>query len=52
MYGAKGRIYSFLPAKAGSGAQLALIFRCDFSPDKTRVLLSDLDLSSGICDSC
>jgi len=50
VYGAKGRIYSFLPAKAGSGATtLALNLSGAISRlDKTRVLLSDLDLSSGI----
>lgn len=50
IYGSKGRIYSFLPAKAGSGATtLALNLSGAISRlDKTRVLLSDLDLSSGI----
>ena len=50
VYGAKGRIYSFLPAKAGSGATtLALNLSGAISRlEKTRVLLSDLDLSSGI----
>jgi len=50
LYTAKGRIYSFLPAKAGSGATtMALNLSAALSrvPD-TRVLLSDLDLSSGI----
>jgi len=50
MYSAKGRIYSFLPAKAGSGATtLALNLSAALSRvGNTRVLLSDLDLSSGI----
>jgi pilus assembly protein CpaE len=50
LYSAKGRIYSFLPAKAGSGATtLALNLSAALSRvGKTRVLLSDLDLSSGI----
>src|SRR6476620_638854 len=50
IYGAKGRIYSFLPAKAGSGATtLALNLAGALARlGGTRVLLSDLDLSSGI----
>jgi len=50
MYSAKGRIYSFLPAKAGSGATtMALNLSAALSRvENTRVLLSDLDLSSGI----
>src|ERR1700730_6057740 len=50
LYTAKGRIYSFLPAKAGSGAStLALNLSGALARiDKTKVLLSDLDLSSGI----
>src|SRR5690242_20105289 len=46
LYTAKGRIYSFLPAKAGSGATtLALNLSGAISRlEKTRVLLSDLDL--------
>ena len=50
MYSAKGRIYSFLPAKAGSGATtMALNLSAALSRvGNTRVLLSDLDLSSGI----
>ncbi|HEY2845932.1 MAG TPA: hypothetical protein VGJ09_19885 [Bryobacteraceae bacterium] len=50
VYGAKGRIYSFLPAKAGSGATtLALNLAGALARlGGTRVLLSDLDLSSGI----
>src|ERR1043165_6044968 len=50
MYGAKGGIYSFLPAKAGSGATtLALNLSGAISRlAGTRVLLSDLGLSSGI----
>ncbi len=50
VYVAKGRIYSFLPAKAGSGATtMALNLAATLARvgDK-RVLLSDLDLSSGI----
>lgn len=50
LYTSKGRIYSFLPAKAGSGATtLALNLSGALArvSDK-RVLLSDLDLSSGI----
>ena len=50
VYVAKGRIYSFLPAKAGSGATtMALNLAAALArlSDK-RVLLSDLDLSSGI----
>jgi len=50
LYTAKGRIYSFLPAKAGSGATtMALNLSAALSRvGDTRVLLSDLDLSSGI----
>ncbi len=50
MYSAKGRIYSFLPAKAGSGATtMALNLSAALSRvANTNVLLSDLDLSSGI----
>jgi len=50
LYTAKGRIYSFLPAKAGSGATtMALNLSAALSRvANTRVLLSDLDLSSGI----
>src|SRR5450755_1707774 len=50
MYTAKGRIYSFLPAKAGSGATtMALNLSGALSRvPNTRVLLADLDLSSGI----
>lgn len=50
MYSSKGRIYSFLPAKAGSGATtMALNLSAALSRvGNTRVLLSDLDLSSGI----
>jgi pilus assembly protein CpaE len=50
LYTAKGRIYSFLPAKAGSGATtLALNLAGALSRvANTKVLLSDLDLSSGI----
>jgi pilus assembly protein CpaE len=50
LYTAKGRIYSFLPAKAGSGATtMALNLSAALSRvPNTRVLLSDLDLSSGI----
>ena len=50
LYSAKGRIYSFLPAKAGSGATtMALNLSAALSRvPNTRVLLSDLDLSSGI----
>jgi pilus assembly protein CpaE len=50
LYTAKGRIYSFLPAKAGSGATtMALNLSAALSRvGNTRVLLSDLDLSSGI----
>jgi pilus assembly protein CpaE len=50
LYSAKGKIYSFLPAKAGSGATtMALNLSGALSRvGNTRVLLSDLDLSSGI----
>lgn len=50
LYTAKGRIYSFLPAKAGSGATtLALNLSGALARvASTRVLLADLDLSSGI----
>src|SRR6185369_2706106 len=50
VYGSKGRIYSFLPAKAGSGATTLALNLSGAIPrrEKTRVLLSDLDLSSGI----
>jgi pilus assembly protein CpaE len=50
LYTAKGRIYSFLPAKAGSGATtMALNLAAALSRvANTKVLLSDLDLSSGI----
>jgi len=50
IYTAKGRIYSFFPAKAGSGATtLALNLSGAMARvAKTKVLLSDLDLSSGI----
>jgi len=50
VYTAKGRIYSFLPAKAGSGATtMALNLSAALAHvGSTRVLLSDLDLSSGI----
>src|SRR5579862_7013308 len=50
LYTAKGRIYSFLPAKAGSGATtMALNLSGALSRvANTRVLLADLDLSSGI----
>jgi pilus assembly protein CpaE len=50
LYTAKGRIYSFLPAKAGSGATtMALNLSAALSRvANTKVLLSDLDLSSGI----
>ena len=50
MYTSKGRIYSFFPAKAGSGATtMALNLSAALSRvGDTRVLLSDLDLSSGI----
>jgi len=50
LYTAKGRIYSFLPAKAGSGATtMALNLSAALSHvPNTKVLLSDLDLSSGI----
>jgi pilus assembly protein CpaE len=50
LYTAKGRIYSFLPAKAGSGATtLALNLSGALARvANTRVLLADLDLSSGI----
>ena len=50
MYSAKGRIYSFLPAKAGSGATtMALNLGGALARmANTRVLLADLDLSSGI----
>jgi pilus assembly protein CpaE len=50
MYTAKGRIYSFLPAKAGSGATtMALNLSAALSRVvNARVLLADLDLSSGI----
>ncbi|MBZ5633462.1 MAG: AAA family ATPase [Acidobacteriia bacterium] len=49
-YSTKGRIYSFLPAKAGSGATtLALNLSAALARvANTKVLLSDLDLSSGI----
>ncbi len=50
VYSASGKIYSFLPAKAGSGATtmaLNLAAALARGGDK-RVLLSDLDLSSGI----
>lgn len=50
LYTAKGRIYSFLPSKAGSGATtMALNLSAALSRlPNTKVLLSDLDLSSGI----
>jgi pilus assembly protein CpaE len=50
LYTAKGRIYSFLPAKAGSGATtMALNLSGALARvPNTRVLLSDMDLSSGI----
>jgi pilus assembly protein CpaE len=50
VYTAKGRIYSFLPAKAGSGATtLALNLSAALARvADSSVLLSDLDLSSGI----
>ena len=50
LYTAKGRIYSFLPAKAGSGATtMALNLGGALARmANTRVLLADLDLSSGI----
>jgi len=50
LYTAKGRIYSFLPSKAGSGATtMALNLSGSLSRlPNTKVLLSDLDLSSGI----
>ncbi len=50
VYVAKGRIYSFLPAKAGSGATtMALNLAAALARlGEKRVLLSDLDLSSGI----
>jgi pilus assembly protein CpaE len=50
VYSTKGRIYSFLPAKAGSGATtLALNLSAALARvGDGRVLLSDLDLSSGI----
>lgn len=50
LYTAKGRIYSFLPAKAGSGATtMALNLSAALSRvPNTKVLLSDMDLSSGI----
>ena len=49
-YSSRGRIYSFLPAKAGSGATtMALNLSAALSRvTNTRVLLSDMDLSSGI----
>ena len=51
MYSAKGRIYSFLPAKAGSGATtMALNLSAALSRvGNTRVLLSILDLSWESC---
>jgi len=50
LYTAKGRIYSFLPSKAGSGATtMALNLSGALARvPNTKVLLSDLDLSSGI----
>ena len=50
LYTAKGRIYSFLPAKAGSGATtMALNLSGALARvSNTKVLLSDMDLSSGI----
>jgi len=50
LYTAKGRIYSFFPAKAGSGATtMALNLSGALARvPNTRVLLSDMDLSSGI----
>jgi pilus assembly protein CpaE len=50
LYTAKGRIYAFLPAKAGSGATtMALNLSGALArAANTRVLLADLDLSSGI----
>lgn len=50
IYGSKGKIFSFLPAKAGSGATtMALNLSGAMARVAgTRALLSDLDLSSGI----
>jgi pilus assembly protein CpaE len=50
LYTAKGRIYSFLPAKAGSGATIMALNLSGALArvPNTRVLLSDMDLSSGI----